>query len=396
MGKLDDVKFLKGDAKEKLKEIPDEHIHTCVTSPPYFGLRDYHHDGQIGLEEGLTDYINNLVEVFLEVKRVLHPTGTLWLNIGDSYSGSGGPGGDFRDGKGGDEYGRSYDRNPKGLKGKDLCMVPERVSMALQEEGYYLRSKIIWAKAVSFNDKYSGSCMPESAQDRPTNSHEMFYLFSKFPKYFYDEKAVAEAVHNPSRIGEIRGKHKDSKRDTENANRIMKGGGEIGSTRKLRDVWTINPAQFSEAHFAVFPIELVEPSIKAGTSQYGVCSECGNPYKRVTEENVELCSGLGKSGRKPQEKHKNSIESHSGDYDIRMGPKKTTETVGWEKTCNCENSKVEKARVLDPFAGSGTTAIASLKHQRKFIGIELNEDYIDLAKKRIKNHDKVPKNHKFW
>jgi DNA modification methylase len=351
MGKLDYAKFLHGDAKKQLKSIENNSIHSVITSPPYFGLRDYHADGQIGLEENLEHFISNLTEVFNEVRRVLHPSGTFWLNIGDSYAGSGGPGGDFRDGKGGDNYGRSYDRDVQGLKKKDLCMVPARVALRQQSEGWWLRSEIIWAKALSFNDKYSGSCMPESAPDRPTNGHEKLYLFSKSRDYFYDEKAVAEKIEDPSRIGEVRGNTGHSARGEEKVNQIDPNQGVMKPTKKLRDVWTFNPASFTEEHFATYPLGLVEPCVKAGTPAGGVCSDCKTPYKR----------------------NENS----------------------WKPDCDCD-AKVEPATVLDPFSGAATTGIAALKHGRKYIGIDINEDYNELAKDRIREHKEVPANHSFW
>lgn len=322
MGKLDSATFITGDATEKLQNLPAESVQTCVTSPPYFGLRDYHADGQIGLESSLDAYISNLADVLDEVKRVLAEDGTFWLNIGDSYAGSGGPGGDFRDGKGGDTYKRQYDRSPRGLKKKDLCMVPARVALELQARGWWLRSEIIWAKSISFNKKYSGSCMPESAPDRPTNGHEKIYLLSKSKDYYYDEEAVAEPIEDPSRVGEVRGNTGHSARGEKKVNQIDPGQGVMKSTKKLRDVWTFNPATFAEEHFATYPLGLVEPCVKAG--------------------------------------------SREGDT------------------------------VLDPFSGAATTGIAALKHGRKYIGIDVNEDYNELAKKRIREHSEVPTNHTFW
>lgn len=347
MGKLDNATFLHGDATEQLKTLEDNSVHACITSPPYFGLRDYHADGQIGLEDSLSAYIYNLTEVFEEVRRVLHPSGSFWLNIGDSYAGSGGPGGDFRDGKGGDTYKRRYDRNPEGLKKKDLCMVPSRMAIALQDEGWWLRSEVIWAKAVSFNDEYSGTCMPESVTDRPTNSHEKLYLLTKSDDYFYDQEAVAEPLADPSNAGNVRGDSGHSRRDVKGANRIRKGHGKTGSKRKLRDVWTFNPTSYDGAHFATYPMELIEPCVKASTSSHGVCSNCGAPYD---EE---------------------------------------------EPTCDC-GAEPEPATVLDPFNGAATTGLAALKHGRRYLGIDVNEDYLEISRNRIKQHEEIPTNHSFW
>ena len=324
MSKLDAATFLTGDAREKLQDLPEESVQTAITSPPYFGLRDYHAEGQIGLEDSLNAYIENIADVLDEVRRVLRADGTLWLNLGDSYAGSGGPGGDFRDGKGGDTYKRQYDRNPDGLKKKDLCMVPARVAMELQSRGWWLRSEIIWAKSISFNQEYSGSCMPESASDRPTNGHEKIYLLSKSKDYYYDEEAVAEPTEYPTGTREdVQSGGFDSKyEDEESAREGDEAFRAIQDTKKLRDVWTFNPASFSEEHFATFPLELVEPCVKAGSDE--------------------------------------------GDT------------------------------VLDPFSGAATTGIAALKHGRKYTGIDVNEDYNELAKDRIRNRKDVPTNHSFW
>jgi DNA modification methylase len=269
------------------------------------------------------------------------------------------------------------------------------VALELQSRGWWLRSEIIWAKSISFNEKYSGSCMPESAGDRPTNGHEKFYLLSKSPDYFYDEEAVAEPIADTSRIGEVRGNTGHSARDEEKVNQIDPGQGVMKPTKKLRDVWTFNPASFTDEHFATFPLGLVEPCVKAGTPAHGVCSNCGAPYERETESDVELRSGSGKAGREPEGKHEGRQETTSGSYDVRMGGTPKTKTVGWKQACDCDAS-VKPATVLDPFSGAATTGIAALKHGRKYIGVDVNEDYNELAKKRIREHKDVPANHNFW
>lgn len=394
MGKLDDATFLLGDAAEKLSELDENSVHTCITSPPYFGLRDYHADGQIGLEDSLEEYVQNLADVFSAVHRVLHPTGTVWLNIGDSYAGSGSPGGDFRDGKGGDQYKRSYDRDPVGLKKKDLCMVPSRVAMELQRRGWWLRSEVIWAKAVSHCDDYSGTCMPESATDRPTNSHEKLFLLSKSADYFYDEEAVAEPLADPSRAGSQRGKYEHAQRDVEKANQIRPGQGKTGTSRKLRDVWTFNPASFDGAHFATYPLGLIEPCVKASTSAKGVCSECHAPYVRTTEVVEREVAGGSRSIPKDSRGAYRDRQGQS-QHDRDGLTQSEKETTGWEASCDCD-AEIEKATVLDPFSGAATTGIAALKHGRKYVGVDVNEEYIELSKKRIREHGQVPTNHSFW
>lgn len=216
-----------GDALKVLADIPGGHYQCCVTSPPYWGLRDYGIEGQIGAENNLKDYIAHLVAVFRQVRRVLADTGTLWLNIGDSYT-SGNRTWRHADKKN-PARGMDYrPPTPDGLKPKDLVGVPWRVAFALQEDGWFLRSDVIW---------YKPNCQPESVQDRPTRSHEYLFLLSKRQRYQYNNDAVKE----PS----------------------------LGSEgpRNKRTVWPINTEPYAEAHFATFPPKLVEPCILAGTKK---------------------------------------------------------------------------------------------------------------------------------
>jgi site-specific DNA-methyltransferase (cytosine-N4-specific) len=268
---LEGSQIILGDALEVLPGLPAETFRCCVTSPPYWGLRDYGIQHQVGAEMVLTDYVKHLVEIFREVRRVLTPDGTLWLNLGDSYTS-------------GDRAWRDSDKKnparamdyrpptPKGLKPKDLIGVPWRVAFGLQDDGWYLRSDIIWHKP---------NCQPESVKDRPTRAHEYLFLFSKSEKYFYDHEAIRE----PS----IESKSKGA--------------------RNRRTVWTIPTRPYPEAHFATFPVELVEPCVLAG--------------------------------------------SRPGEM------------------------------VLDPFFGSGTLGVACIKHERRFVGIDINPDYIALAGRRL-------------
>lgn len=257
-----------GDVRNALSQVPDESVQTCVTSPPYWGLRDYGNDGQIGLEQSPEEYVAELVAVFREVRRVLKDDGTLWLNLGDSYSGSGK--GRNSDGtvhvsvlmaKQGTSAGTIMGDVfsgivPDGLKPKDLIGIPWRVAFALQADGWYLRQDIIWAKP---------NPMPESVTDRCTKSHEYVFLLSKSRKYFYDNEAIKEpaiwALDN--RAGEGRLTY-DGKRQGK------EGTGQeafvaIKDTRNKRDVWTINTQGYSGAHFAVMPEALVEPCVLAGS-----------------------------------------------------------------------------------------------------------------------------------
>jgi len=262
-----------GDSLQLLKQIDDKSIHCCVTSPPYFGLRNYGVDGQIGLENSLQKYITNLVNVFAEVHRVLRDDGTFWLNIGDSYNSNqaGKNSGGFQGKrKLEDRYGEKERLPGTGksktteLKSKELMGVPWRLAFALQNFGWYLRRDIIWAKGVSFNDKFSGSCMPESTKDRPTTSHEYLFLLTKSPKYFYDYVGVQEDGVWPAgtKAAKGSGDREGNRRGDDYA--IYSG------KRNLRSVWTIQTKPYKKAHFATFPEKLVEPCIKAGTKENGI------------------------------------------------------------------------------------------------------------------------------
>jgi len=261
---------------DKLKEIPEQSIHTCITSPPYFNLRNYGHKDQLGLESSSEEFIQNLVNVFSEVKRVLRDDGTLWLNMGDTWD-----------------------------KKKQLLGIPWRTALALQQNGWVLRSDIIWNKP---------NVMPSSVQDRVTNCHEYIFLLSKNKKYYYDNEIIKEDSTFKNSKGEFRpngmagiGKKNAGKEGFE----IRSGLSNMKEQpkRNKRSVWTITNKPFKDAHFAVFPPDLIEPCVLAG------CPEEGT--------------------------------------------------------------------VLDPFAGSGTTALVAQKHNRNAVLVELNEEYIKIAKKRI-------------
>tara|TARA_R110000796_G_scaffold44376_1_gene108226 strand:- start:544 stop:1443 length:900 start_codon:yes stop_codon:yes gene_type:complete len=244
-----------GDCRDKLKELEPESVQMCVTSPPYWGLRDYGHNDQIGLEKTPEEYTANMVSVFREVKRVMKDNGTLWLNLGDSYAGN-----NSRASTGGRAgYGTKREgvfNNLSGnLKQKDLVGIPWRVAFALQADGWYLRQDIIWHKP---------NPMPESVTDRCTKSHEYIFLLSKSAKYFYDSQAIKEDAKYPE------GPNSPSS--------IKKGKGEFGMDtrgglskignllkKNKRSVWTVTTKPYSGSHFAVFPQELIEPCIQAGS-----------------------------------------------------------------------------------------------------------------------------------
>ncbi|WP_181350503.1 site-specific DNA-methyltransferase [Thalassobacillus sp. CUG 92003] len=267
-------KILQGDSLTVLNTLSDKSIQTCVTSPPYFGLRDYGVEGQIGLESSVEDYVEKLVQVFREVKRVLKDDGVLWLNLGDSYAGSGkgrnadgspNPGGYHQQSHGQITGNIKSTLHSPYLKSKDLIGVPWKVAFALQKDGWYLRSDIIWHKP---------NPMPESVKDRPTKAHEYIFLLSKSPHYYYDIDSIKEpAVYGTQDIrgsiaspGPLQSMRRTSK---ERGGFKGKHGHEsfraIRDTRNKRSVWTVSTRPFKEAHFATFPKELIEPCILAGS-----------------------------------------------------------------------------------------------------------------------------------
>lgn len=323
--------ILQGDALAVLRTLPSESVHCCITSPPYWGLRDYGVIGQLGLEPTPQAYVAGMSAIFLEVMRVLRSDGTLWLNLGDSYAtgagkacspGGGAQGENFSGPRG---YRGSHEpdgKNPNacvptfqpnrmpvdGLKPKDLVGIPWRVAFALQADGWYLRSDIIWAKP---------NPMPESVTDRPTKAHEYLFLLTSSSRYSYDAAAIAEEAVS-TEIKKFTDGGADKQRGHSRrhagfngryAQRLDLEG--VPTTRNARSVWTVATEPFPDAHFAVMPTALVEPCVMAG------CPEGGT--------------------------------------------------------------------VLDPFAGSGTVGVVALRHGRNFIGIELNPAYATMARDRIKD-----------
>ncbi len=300
-----------GDCLAVMRGMDSESVQCCVTSPPYWGLRDYGVDGQLGLEDTPEKYIAKMVELFGELRRVLRGDGTLWLNLGDTYAANRGgtampaetlAGGVSGKGnkvaKRGRESGYNPHRDPAshGLKHKDLCGIPWRVALALQADGWYLRQDIIWHKP---------NPMPESVTDRCTKAHEYIFLMSKSAKYYYDMDAIkVKAVTKPHCMGGI-----TTSNDRQDGNRqsVVIGG----EYKNKRSVWTISTNQYKEAHFATFPPKLIEPCILAGCPEGGV--------------------------------------------------------------------------VIDPFCGSGTSGEVCVKWGRRFVGIELNPEYIKLAERRIRD-----------
>jgi DNA modification methylase len=342
------VRIITGDCRDVLATLPAESVHCCVTSPPYWGLRDYGVAGQIGLESTYQDFVEQMVAVFREVRRVLRADGTLWLNLGDSYAS-----GEIGRHDGGRTYGDTYDRKsfgerqqrrPSGLKPKDLCGIPWRVAFALQADGWWLRQDIIWSKP---------NPMPESVTDRCTKAHEYVFLLSKSERYYYDAEAIKEAAFaenehdltGPGMFAPGQTSQRGNRRRTgksgdygngagrKDGDRYPSGGWTEGATRNRRSVWEVDEDEFEQfiawkaaqrvrgsvwpiatqpfkqAHFATFPPALIEPCILAGCPKGGT--------------------------------------------------------------------------VLDPFFGAGTTGLVADRLRRHCIGIELNPAYADMARKRI-------------
>lgn len=377
---------LLGDVREKLREIPDGVVQTCVTSPPYFGLRDYGHEGQIGLEQTPDAFVAELVNVFREVRRVLRDDGTLWLNLGDSYLSAPMAYGytmpkqvGFKEDpdKASNKFGTYGEKNVTkpgwkgvqnhtGLKPKDLIGIPWRVAFALQADGWYLRSDIIWAK---------GNVMPESVTDRPTKSHEYVFLLTKNERYFYDAEAVKEDALCDRKRGPAL--HPDLISTNGNGGLSRR---ELEPTRNRRTVWHINPKPYKGAHFATFPEDLPEVCIRAGTSEKGACPKCGAPWKRLLERQG------GKSvrdGAKTSAKNQQGLATAFNGYDDgSVAPSFTT--VGWEPTCKCEVGETVPCVVLDPFSGSGTTLAVAKYLRRDYLGCELNPEYHKLIEERLR------------
>ena len=281
------------DALSALKEFPENLFDSCITSPPYYGLRDYHHESQIGREDSPEAYLNNLVEVFRQVRRVLKEDGSLWLVIGDLYAST-----------------KSKEERPA-YKPKDLMGLPWQLALKLREDGWYLRSDIIWHKE---------NAMPESCRDRPTRSYEHIFLLTKSKSYYYNYDALAKPLAESSKRRYLSAVGKDNKYMNQKSGMKRQSLNEprnrndyttdtIPKKRNARDIWTINTSAFRGKHYACFPPKLVKTCILAGCPEHGL--------------------------------------------------------------------------ILDPFMGSGTVGMVAKKMNRQYIGIEINRDYCQLAKKRI-------------
>lgn len=373
-----DIRLILGDALQVVRTLPSESVHCVVTSPPYWGLRDYNIEGQIGLESSFDEWVEKLVALFDEIRRVLHKSGTLWLNLGDCYAGGGrGGGGSYsperRAWKDADKDSRS--RKPSsGYKDKDLMGAPWRVAFALQDSGWYLRSDIIWHKP---------NPMPESVLDRPTRGHEYLFLMTKSGRYFYDKEAIADPALNAGSVV-VLGENSLSKGQANGMNIEASGNGlldsyTVASMRNKRTVWTIATEPYPDAHFATYPTALVEPCIKAGASEKGCCPSCLAPWRRLQEKGeITEHGGYRKRADAPgAETSKSSV--------FRTGKIQTYATIGWQPTCKCAGQEPIPCTVLDPFSGAGTTGLVAARLFRSYIGVELNPEYLEMSRKRIES-----------
>lgn len=463
------AKIIVGDCRAVLATLPDESVHCVVTSPPYYGLRDYQTatwdggdpthehdrvaarngrggsgspgkqtanaypsdlpaalcscgarriDAQIGLEATPDKYVAEMVAVFRDVRRVLRSDGVCWLVLGDSYAGSG-KGGNPEDGKqatnkGSQSIGVLYGtgktareaavtnvtRNVIGVKEKNLLMMPARVALALQADGWILRSQLPWIKR---------SAMPERTADRPTSAVEYVYLFAKQARYFYDGEAIKRvaASDHPSGNGYKRDARLSYKDDNGARGNDEQWNG-VGGSRSFRNsdlffenldephgavmdadgeivALDVNPAGYAEAHFATFPARLIEPLIKAGTSERGVCPTCGAPWVRATEridqgydgsrygERAVEAAGGAKTGGTRQ----STLGSSNGKLTGR------TATLGWAQSC-AHGGDPAPATILDPFCGAATTLLVADRLGRHGIGIELNPAYAAMGERRLR------------
>lgn len=443
--------LLEGDARKVLRTLPEASVQTVITSPPYWGLRDFSSDdggslnvvwsdgdcdhkwspdiedwgslrpprvnrprdrpelekapagwstrdltakpgsgnvcprcnawrGQLGLEPTPALFVEHIVEVFREVRRVLRDDGTLWLNLGDSYSGTIGSS-NFGVGSGAivrPGYPRQNEenrgiriRNP--LPAKNLLGMPWRVAFGLQEDGWFLRSDVIWSKP---------NPMPESVSDRPTRAHEYLFLFTKRPSYFYD----AHAVREKSEFGRRDWSSVEGNLASYDAKRASAtvSGGDPKAGRNKRTVWEIPTQAYPEAHFATFPEKLVEPCIKAGTPEKGSCAECGRPWDRGVEKSY-IPGGRGGPASRIGDAVHGPEEARDRDQESIFSVRKTLKerTVGFRPACDHEGDPIP-AIVLDPFCGSGTAGLVAIGNGRRFIGIDIKPSYLAMAEKRLR------------
>lgn len=359
-----------------MSELEDNSIQCCVTSPPYWGLRKYDGNQEVQFSDGMASfglektpelYVSHSIEILREIKRVLRPDGVVFWNIGDSYMSHAGD----RNKVGGFQANPDKDRavaesamsmtkrTNKVLKDKDLCLIPFRVAIAAQEDGWWIRSVIIWNKP---------NPMPESVKDRPTDAYEHILMMTKSSRYYWDMEAVRESATSSFGKGIVDTPQKFADNIGNQAHSGWMCGD--GNSRYLRNVWTFptQPSPVRGVHFATFPEALPERCIKAATPEYGCCDKCGKPYERIVEN-------------KPMEIRRTDWGEKAGNRTASSGTMISppeTKTLGWKQSCKCKDSKPTQSTVLDPFTGSGTTLWVAKKLGRKAVGYELSEKYCNL------------------
>lgn len=382
--------IIQGDWIEQLKLLPSDHFHCCISSPPYYGLRNYGVDKalQVGLEANEEEFLNKIITGYNEVKRILRQDGLTWINMVDTY------------------------------RNKQLTLLPFRMVLALQQNGWFVRSTIIWNKPTA---------MPESVMDRCSTSHEYIFMLSKTKTYYFDKHAIKEPCaegtykkmqrgcsgngkygnnpellevtmrKSPQNINKKREsrfrseKHNNHNQfnngnymnleDSDNDNIRFTTPPSVSLTRGKRTVWNIPSIPCKDAHFATFPTTLVEPMVLSSTSEYGCCANCGKQYSRIVEPSEEYKQYLGKG-----------YHDHTNDLNIGMQQPKQDDfrsttsdyiTIGWQKSCACNTDEIVATRIIDPFSGSGTTVLVANRNRREGYGIELNPAYVEISRKRI-------------
>lgn len=449
-----DVKLYAKDCRQ-MTELADNSIQCVVTSPPYWGLRKYsgeqeliwggdkdcehqwgkreykQHSGRgdcqksgkystqepvadmilndhtcslcgawkgaYGLEPTPEMYVQHTIEILREIRRVLRKDGVVFWNIGDSYNGSGGAGGDYNEGGLREGQPKYPGRKVPSLKPKDLCLIPFRIAIAAQEDGWWVRSVIIWSKP---------NPMPESVTDRPTESHEYILMLTKSARYYWDQEAVREP-HKPETVERYQYGYKESERDKLGHSHHGKGyqrndGSpiELNAGRNIRTVWEFPTQPFKDAHFAVFPEKLPELCIKAATPEVGCCSKCGAPWTRVIKKGFTDHRGETQSSYPEGTTAKRLAKLRQAAREQGKEYQNTNETLGWQPTCKCWEyardlpiidgvgfkqpyPKVPSI-VLDPFAGAGTTLWEAKKLNRRATGYEISEEYCQLIVDRCR------------
>jgi len=434
---LPEALFLHGDSAVRLRELPDGIAHCAVTSPPYFGLRNYGETGQIGMESSPREYAARLVAVLHELRRVLRDDGSLWLVIDDSYAssskGTGGTGNSTLMLHNKNEAQRiaNADRSNAaakfitkkfnlvdGVKQKDLLGIPWMIALALRDDGWYLREEIIWSKS---------SCMPESVRDRCTRQHETVFHLTKSPTYYHDWFAIAEKASGTN-SHDLTGQGYKAPGQSAHSGSC----GALGySVRNARSVWEINPEPYEAqlccacgtywtgrdyrrlpkdddnhklctcgsatswlSHFAVFPTRLVSRCLRASLSAGGCCSRCGAPSRRIITEGEpdevwQAASGADKSGGYIGTSRDGASTAGAQDASATkariLAGMRRKETAGWKPICGCNAPLTQRPLVIDPFSGAGTTALVTSKIGADSIGIDLNRDYIRMAEARLRD-----------